>query len=421
VLRSYLILIYENATSTPRRVLVFANIDIPSTSDQLASCCYAHNMISSGSKRKLKAFQFIEGAPSDNKENLSPNRAIKKQKISDLPSTPSNLASRIPLTHLIGQQDCRVSEVSTEQDHVHWKQATPKPSQITPGRKKKKRAHSSSPPSVNKSFKTPKHDPANEIWSRYNAGLNESALRASQSGLENLLIESSPRSSEHAGSVSGLRRYNSCGLQWPATKKKQKKHSSLPNTFDNNILEKTDVPKASVSKVALLLEEVQRINTVDKPDPIAEESQDQEHELQQESPLDSKKEKNDDSFLYDDEDLDINSEQLNELMETKQPPLLQSKPDVPVPHSQSVVPAVLSPPAPQQTNRNVDAFDDDFDDDEWDQLATTAFQPSAPEPLPQPQVNEPLKPPLHDDDDEYDDDVDFDDFEMEKAFTQSVR
>jgi hypothetical protein len=379
------------------------------------TCYYAHNMISSGSKRKLKAFQFIEGVPNADKENHVPEKAVKKQKRVDTPSTPSNLASRIPLTHLIGQQDYRASEILTEQDHVHWKQATPRPSQYTPGKKKKtKRAHSSSPPSVNKSFKTPKPDPANEVWSRYNAGLNDSALRASQSGLENLLIESSPRSSEHAGSVSGLRRYNSCGLQWPASKKKQKKHSSLPNTFDFN-------SNHGVSKVAMLLEEVHRIHTGDKPDPIAEESQEQEHDTQQESPLDGKKEKKNESFSYDHYDLDIDSDQLNELMESKNLPPVQFGPFEPVEPVVQTVTAPLQPPLTftQPVTTIADDFDDDFNDDEWDELATTAFQPSAPAPpTPQKELSE---PPVRDDEDEYDDDIDFDDFEIEKAFTQNVR
>jgi hypothetical protein len=178
------------------------------------------------------------------------------------PSTPLNTTSRLPLTHLIGQAPLKTTENPTHQEELLWKQSTPG-SQITPGRKRK-RARSSSPPSVgNKNFKTPKPDPASEVWSRYNANINDYALRASQSGLEKLLIESSPRSSETAGSVGGLRRYNSCGYEWPMSKKKKQKIKPVHTTLSHQLEEDKDgLP--SVSKVSLLLEEVQRIQELDR-------------------------------------------------------------------------------------------------------------------------------------------------------------
>src|ERR1700753_2282469 len=167
-------------------------------------------------------FKGFNGVPElqllDAKENVPPHSntesmlsaPAKPLPAKQTPSTPLNTTSRLPLTHLIGQAPLKTTENPTHQEELLWKQSTPG-SQITPGRKRK-RARSSSPPSVgNKNFKTPKPDPASEVWSRYNANINDSALRASQSGLEKLLIESSPRSSETAGSVGGLRRYHSCG------------------------------------------------------------------------------------------------------------------------------------------------------------------------------------------------------------------
>src|ERR1700761_40787 len=232
-------------------------------------------MISSNSKRSFKAFQFIEGAPDpqlhDDKENLPP-RPNTESMISPLakpqpqakpaPSTPLNTTSRLPLTHLIGQAPLKTTENPTHQEELLWKQSTPG-SQITPGRKRK-RARSSSPPSVgNKNFKTPKPDPASEVWSRYNANINESALRASQSGLEKLLIESSPRSSETAGSVGGLRRSNNRGYEWPMSKTKKQKLKPVHTTLSHQLEEDKDGLR-SVSKVSLLLQEVQRIQELDR-------------------------------------------------------------------------------------------------------------------------------------------------------------
>jgi DNA replication ATP-dependent helicase/nuclease Dna2 len=243
-------------------------------------------MISSTSKRNLKASQFIQGAPEpaleEAKENMPPpGDTVELLQLSALPkqppSTPLHTTPRLPLTHLIGQQGLVLTEDLAQHDEprLQWKQSTPG-SQNTPARKRK-RARSSSPPTAgNKQFKTPKPDPASEVWSRYNANLNDSAIKASQSGLERLLIESSPRSSETAGSVGGLRRYNSCGYQWPASKKKRKKQRTGADSYnqDHRLAQHGDGPSV-VSKVSLLLEEVQRKSEAEDQDTLDEECEGQ--------------------------------------------------------------------------------------------------------------------------------------------------
>lgn len=235
-------------------------------------------MMSANSKRGLAAPEIFAGR-GEGKENLHPTTTTKGAPISN-PTTPANPNSRLPLTHLIGQHPTRPHDDQADHAELQWKQSTPKNSQRTPG-KKRKRAQSSSPPSVTtKVFKTPKPDPASEIWSNYNAHLNESAIKASQSGLEKLLIESSPRSSETAGSVGGLRRYASCGYQFPTSRKK-KQRTRLVQHAPAQISEEDTAETTGISKVSLLLESVKRRQ--DKEQHTNSQSDDQDKE---ESPCD---------------------------------------------------------------------------------------------------------------------------------------
>lgn len=100
-------------------------------------------------------------------------------------------------------------------------------------RKNKKRARSSSPvppPSQddprfdsNKTeLTTPQADPAMELWSRYTS--NKGTPSANKSvAFAHLINESSPHSTAAAGSVSGLRRWASCGHEFPASHRKRRR------------------------------------------------------------------------------------------------------------------------------------------------------------------------------------------------------
>jgi hypothetical protein len=418
-------------------------------------------MISSNPKRSLKAFQFIEGAPNlpllDEKENHPPESMLSALAnplpAKQPPSTPlNNTTSRLPLTHLIGQVPLKATEDPTHQEELLWKQSTPA-SQVTPGRKRK-RARSSSPPSVgNKNFKTPKPDPASEVWSRYNANINDSVLRASQSGLEKLLIESSPRSSETAGSVGGLRRYNSCGYQWPASKGKKQKSKPTHTTLSHQ-LEGNEEDVRSVSKVSMLLEEVQRRHELDGrrdldqpqegrennsptfspskiPTVIVEEvAEDVESPLQnrgdnkqpsQVAHLQNTPVKQTESFCEFDE-FDIDDEDLDQLIDSTAEVIVDTPQQT---ENEANISQVYGLPSP-----STDEFDDGaLSGNEWDQVAVALIeeQPAIETDIAleeHPSMHDNLKaacptpnPPSHDSgQDEYGD-LDFEDFEIAEAMT----
>jgi hypothetical protein len=221
-------------------------------------------MPSSQSRKKLKAFQFIDGAPaSENlkmreaeKENISiPEKAKETPKASRVvdhvvgdplktpkpvhaktyPPPPSTPATRLPLAELVGNaEDSRryaVQSVPSPEEQLYWRGSqtvnTPLP------RKGKKRARSSSPaaPSqeelpkanfVTNEVDNIEADPATELWARYT---NNKGTPSSKKGtsFDHLINETSPRSSANVGSVSGLRRWASCGLEFPTSAAKRRR------------------------------------------------------------------------------------------------------------------------------------------------------------------------------------------------------
>ncbi|KAL5113950.1 DNA replication endonuclease-helicase Dna2 [Pleosporales sp. CAS-2024a] len=225
-------------------------------------------MPSAQTRTKLKAFQFIEGAPTAEtskqrqaeKENhaaalgkapskdattrtvppakepaksaATPKPKPATSKTCPPPSTPA--MKRLPLADLVGNIDDSSRHapqpVVSPEEQLIWRGSqqtnTPAP------RKHKKRARSSSPvgPSqedhlfdaVKKDRTTPQADPAAELWSRYTS--NKGTPSANKSvAFAHLINESSPRSAIAAGSVSGLRRWASCGHEFPASHRKRRR------------------------------------------------------------------------------------------------------------------------------------------------------------------------------------------------------
>lgn len=90
-------------------------------------------------------------------------------------------------------------------------------------RRGKKRARSSSPvssPAVARALKSPRTDPALDLWNRFSVGAPDSKnhLGATNPVLAHLMVSSSPRSLKDAVPThgeSGLRRAISCGSHWP--------------------------------------------------------------------------------------------------------------------------------------------------------------------------------------------------------------
>jgi hypothetical protein len=221
-------------------------------------------MPSTQTRSKLKAFQFIEGAPSPEtrkereaeKENghIKPrrNQTPKRSKVmkdmdqnaSETPKLvhaktcplppPSTPATRLPLADLVGNIDDSnrhlMKAMVSPDEQLGWRGSQPVNTPIP--RKSKKRARSSSPvvPSqdeprmdlIRRDLNTPQPDPATELWTRYTS--NKGTPTASKNvAFAHLIHESSPRSSATAGSVSGLRRWASCGVEFPASHTKKRR------------------------------------------------------------------------------------------------------------------------------------------------------------------------------------------------------
>ncbi|KAF1943226.1 Dna2-domain-containing protein [Clathrospora elynae] len=221
-------------------------------------------MPSTQTRTKLNAFQFTETAPTvatvktraAEKENLPAalGRAAKStpkasKVIKDVgrandtpkpptlincppPSTPAT--TRLPLADLVGNIDDSSRHapepVASPEEQLIWRGSQPVNTPLP--RKNKKRARSSSPvapsqdenrlDSVRKDITTPQADPALELWSRYTS--NKGTPSANKSvAFAHLINESSPRSAAAAGSVSGLRRWASCGVEFPASNRKRRR------------------------------------------------------------------------------------------------------------------------------------------------------------------------------------------------------
>ncbi|EDU40155.1 DNA replication helicase Dna2 [Pyrenophora tritici-repentis Pt-1C-BFP] len=222
-------------------------------------------MPSTQTRTKLKSFQFVESASNAEslkaceaeKENLpaalakisksmatpkanrvakdvsNNNKTPKLPTITDCPPPSTPATKRLPLADLVGNIDDSSRHapppVASPEEQLIWRGSqavnTPLP------RKNKKRARSSSPaPSqedsrldqARKDITTPQADPAMELWSRYTnskgtPGANKNVAFA------HLINESSPRSAAAAGSVNGLRRWASCGVEFPASNVKRRR------------------------------------------------------------------------------------------------------------------------------------------------------------------------------------------------------
>jgi DNA replication ATP-dependent helicase Dna2 len=217
-------------------------------------------MPSSYTRTKLKKFQFIEGVPAveveddrgGGKENSTTARgiesttgkatptvkAVETPAIAPKPATsrtcppPSTPAmKRLPLADLVGNIDDSSRHapepIVSPEEQLIWRGSQPTHTPLL--RKHHKRARSSSPaaPSqedhtAKRELTTPQADPALELWSRYTS--NKGTPSANKSvAFAHLINESSPRSTAAAGSVSGLRRWASCGHEFPASTRKRRR------------------------------------------------------------------------------------------------------------------------------------------------------------------------------------------------------
>lgn len=162
-------------------------------------------------------------------------------------STPTPV-TKLVWQDLMGEKDSPVNEDDEEApaEQLLWHNIPDRLSQrISPmiGRKKRKRARSSSPASspsnampttpavdirkLSQALKTPNADPTLELWDRFalHGGNGASPSGLTNPLLSHLLVSSSPRPPKDGGtttqqqSESGLRRAISCGTQWPKRRK----------------------------------------------------------------------------------------------------------------------------------------------------------------------------------------------------------
>ena len=113
-------------------------------------------------------------------------------------------------------------------------------------------------------LKTPHADPAADLWSRYATASNteETPTGVKLPSFAHLLNDSSPHSLPRTpgGSVGGLRRWASCGIEWPASKSKRRKTNGVFRDQPETVLESKESAKEHlerVSRVGFLVEQMQ--------------------------------------------------------------------------------------------------------------------------------------------------------------------
>jgi len=248
--------------------------------------------------------------PPTSPQKPTPGRSFQKPPpISPQKSFPSTPATRLPLADLIGNTDetndeNQTTDVSPE-DHIAWRPAkNPQSSNpsTTAGPKGKKRARSSSPPTsslreskhfnagkdaldllkLKQLLKTPQVDPAADLWNRYSISTSrDGPLGIQNSAFAKLLNSSSPGSAnDQASNVSGLRRWRSCGMEWPSSKAKRRK--AQPSAIKEHIedvfadisqatKQDSDNAELKTSRIESLLERLQQslANPVEEQEPKA--------------------------------------------------------------------------------------------------------------------------------------------------------
>lgn len=238
---------------------------------------------SSQSKSKLRAFQYDEKddytapmAAVHQNENQDPELDATTPKMDppqqslsqrsatkDLRDCPQTPLGRLPLTELLasGDDTSRQHLNLTPIERVLWDNSPVSSESAKPRQRGRKRAHSSSPASssqndtshhfgntkpqvdlqaLQKALKTPKADPADDLWIRYslNKGTAEGQSPTAPAGLPStqLIHSSSPQTpASHLQSKEGLglRRALSC-IEWPTSAAKRRRLQISGTYKDSN-------------------------------------------------------------------------------------------------------------------------------------------------------------------------------------------
>ncbi|KAL9126579.1 MAG: hypothetical protein Q9217_004393 [Psora testacea] len=262
---------------------------------------------SSQSKSKLKAFQFHQEKASEyvqdtvagtvDKENRNPTPDQRSPSQMNPPPQPSSQRSatkelrdcpqtpigRLPLAELLSNgDDARQNLAITPMERVLWDNS-PVSSRLTnsmPAKKKRKRAHSTSPLSssqndtfayfagskptidplaLQQGLKTPKADPADDLWSRYSLNTDKrSPYRSGIVPFAHIMHSSSPQTpaARLQSRDGGRRRAFSC-IEWPtsaAKRRKIKHNSSQTEAVDELVKPLESAGKSKMSRVNFLVE-----------------------------------------------------------------------------------------------------------------------------------------------------------------------
>lgn len=200
------------------------------------------------------------------------------------PSTPG---MRLPLADLVGNAEelgrRPLPKEQSPEEHIGWIPNSSN-SVFTPGQRRKRTVSSSPTTSsqqetsthlcakepldlqnLQQSLKTPHADPAADLWSRYATGRNadETPLGIKMPNFAHLINDSSPHAVPRTpgGSVNGLRRWQSCGLEWPTSNAKRRRTNGVFRDHQDDVFvderqAATELPKQT-SRVGMLVDKVQ--------------------------------------------------------------------------------------------------------------------------------------------------------------------
>lgn len=226
--------------------------------------------------------------PESNMQNLSQKSASRD--VRECPQTP---IGRLPLSELIAStEDINGQGLNTTPvERVLWDHSQQAETSSSQAARARKRRYSSSPVSssqnktsinfdagkssinlqtLQKLLKTPKADPAADLWSRYSLNTDPNSGRLSPTGSAGascaLQISSPQTPAKHLQTkdFGGLRRSISCGMEWPTSVSKRQKIKRSGTYREKNLGSavpdsgRDEIGKSKLARVSLLVEEIQK-------------------------------------------------------------------------------------------------------------------------------------------------------------------
>jgi DNA replication ATP-dependent helicase Dna2 len=276
-------------------------------------------LISADTKSKLGSFRYVnlpqlnmpipdaednmmaapkqdEALPAVNPSGDTPKPTSQTKPTTQQPENnpcPQTPAHRIPLADLISNTEdafnCLTAKTYTPEDHVYWdhRGSNPKDKGSSPlAARKKKRCRSSSPTSSplnadskphlsasqappRKLMKTPQHDVAADLWTKYlgknNRPGDDTVPKIHFSQLVSSPQTPAPAAGRNSRSSGGLRRTSSCTADWPTSESKKRRLNSDIQANNNRIRDGFARSRSSIlesgnskaSRIGMLIEKIQ--------------------------------------------------------------------------------------------------------------------------------------------------------------------